>query len=394
MDERASQYLAGFGAVPGYEFAVIDPESDIHPGDVTVLVVLSGGTESSALKFIARTEGPVLMLAHPADNALAAALEILAFIRAQGRSGRVVQASPGWQDELYTLLRLASAHATMRRAAIGVIGARDVEVMSPRRLASEVRRVWGPRLEFMDVEDLVDAVDSADPARVEEAARELSVGASAVVEPTPDVMLGAARVYVGLRDIVDARGLAAVAVKCFDLLSLIENTGCYALARLNEEGVPAACEADILSAVGMLLLHAITGQPSFMANPSSIDPRTGKAVFAHCTIARTMTGSYVIRSHYESGIGVGIEGRVAPGDLTIARIGGRALDEVMAARARLVECGSRADLCRTQLTLEFNDPADAEGLLFAPLGNHHLVVAGDWVEMIETYVSLYARRHR
>ncbi|MEM3465067.1 MAG: hypothetical protein QW566_01210 [Candidatus Jordarchaeales archaeon] len=41
---------------------------------------------------------------------------------------------------------------------------------------------------------------------------------------------------------------------------------CFAYVTLRDEAVPAACEADIISLLSMIILHYLTGKPSFMGN--------------------------------------------------------------------------------------------------------------------------------
>lgn len=397
MQERVSHYIEELRAIPGYEFTVMAPEAcsrwegQGEAGEsITLILALSGGIEAPVLGFLARSDEPALILAHPADNAVAAAMEIVAFLNAAGKKGRIIQAIANWRNDLANLLTLFAARAAMKRARLGVVGTRDVEVMDPWRLAQQVRCVWGPRLIYTDLQELVDAVQGADEGTARDAAEEFRKSAERVAEPDHPTLLGAAKIYIGLRTLVERHRLDAVTVKCFDLLPLLQNTGCYALARLNEDGVPAACEADVLSALGMLLLRELTGEPSFMANPSVIYPDEGRMVLTHCTIPRTMARSYTVRSHFESGIGAAIHGDLPSGPVTVARVGGRQLAEVFAASGRLVGCGSRDDMCRTQLTVEFGSRVVADLILTKPLGNHHLVVLGDWEGTIREFASLFA----
>jgi L-fucose isomerase-like protein len=111
-------------------------------------------------------------------------------------------------------------------------------------------------------------------------------------------------VYLALKEIAGAHGLDALALKCFDLLPVLQNTACFALAKLSKDGIVAACEGDIISALGMLLLWELTGEPSFLANPSMVDVEAGQITLAHCTIPRTMCSEHAVRSHFESGLGV------------------------------------------------------------------------------------------
>lgn len=389
VQQRTAQYLAALEVIDGFEFSLVPSEDGASQADIVLILALSGGIEAATLEFIARSDCPALILAHPADNAVAAAVEILALCISSGRRGCIVQATSGWQDQLKERLRMFAARTRMREARLGVIGTRSVEVLEPWRLTDEVRRVWGPSLVRIAMDELVEMIRRADDDEVRRSAEEFVNKAAQVVEPDDGTILGAARIYVGLKDLVGKYRLDAVTVKCFDLLPMLRNTGCYALARLNEEGIPAGCEADVLSTLGMLFLRELTGQASFMANPSVVDAAAGRIVLAHCTIARTMTTAYSVRSHFESGIGAAIRGDVASGPVTVMRLGGPRLRKVFAACGTLVECGSREDMCRTQLTVEFRGPEPTRRILSNPLGNHHLVVAGDWEDKIAEFTSMF-----
>lgn len=411
--ERAEGYLAALRQIDGFEFEMtpLDWVTGDRSGrgsdgdgangraagrgrpdaDITLVLALGGGIEEKVLKFVPSVDGPVLMLAHPANNGLAAAIEVLSFLNLEGRDGRIIQAVDGWQRRLADLLHVFAARARMRRARLGIVGVRNTEVMEPWRLAGRVKEAWGPELMYFDLAELIDLIKAADVEEAREAAREFRQNAAAVVEPDDETFLGAAKAYVGLRNLVERHHLDAVTVKCFDLLPVLRNTGCYALARLNEEGIPAACEADVLSALGMLFVRELTGQPSFMANPSKIDEDSGTITFAHCTIARNMLSSYTVRSHFESGIGVGIQGQIPGGPVTVVRLGGRDLKSVFAEPATLVATGARHDMCRTQLDVKFRDPDAARAILERPLGNHHLIVLGEWEKRIREYEALFLR---
>lgn len=389
MQDMVLQLFAEIEALPGLECTLEQPNEKQPEADVTVLLAMGGGIEPRMLPFIECMDEPALILARPAGNALAAALDVLAIANGAGRPGRIVQATAGWQDELSELIAVFAAGARLKRRHIGVIGTRVIDVMDAFRLAIQVRKVWGPRLVHMEMQELIDATRSVDPAQAAQGAEEFVRGASKIVEPDKETLVGAARIYLGLRRVVENRRLDAVTVKCFDLIPVLANTGCYALARLNEEGIPAGCEADVLSTLGMLFIRELTGLPSFMANPVVIDPGAGTVTLAHCMIARTMTASYIIRSHLESGLGVGIQADLTPGPVTVVRLGGKKLDQVFAARGDLLGCSFRNDMCRTQLMIRLADPETTRSILSRPLGNHHLVVTGDWVKRIREFTSVF-----
>jgi len=395
VTDRAEHYraeLAVLGAGKGIQFRWHDSRvsaMELAESDALLLLVLSGGTEQLGMSVVARWNGPVAILAHPGDNALAAAMEILALARSVGHAGIIVQGSRGWREEISLAVTLAKTHSSLRRAVIGSLGSRDIEVMSPWALEGAVREVWGPQLVHLPLGELVRYSREADVDAAQDIASQMQAAAERVIEPDAGAILGSARIYLGLRRIVEEYGLDAVAVNCFPLLTPLANTACYALARLNDEGVPATCEADIPSCLTMLFMWYLTSQPCFLANPSSIDLQTGTVVFVHCSIPPTMCARYSLRSHYESNLGVGITGELEPGPVTVVRIGGRELRDLYAVRGQLAGCGEREDLCRTQLAVKFDQPEDARILLSRPLGNHHMIVRGDWMHQINSYCDYF-----
>ena len=152
-------------------------------------------------------------------------------------------------------------------------------------------------------------------------------------------------------------------------------TGCLALSRLADEGIAAGCEGDIPSAVMLRWVGHLTGKPAWMANPSDLDARTGEILLAHCTVPLALVGAHRLKTHFESGLGVGIDGTFAPGPVTLLRLGGVQLDRWWGAEGHLFEDRHAPDLCRTQVRVRIPSARAAE-LLEAPLGNHVVLVPG------------------
>jgi L-fucose isomerase-like protein len=95
-----------------------------------------------------------------------------------------------------------------------------------------------------------------------------------------------------------------------------------------------------------------------------------------------------LRSHFESGLGVGLQGEFAAGPATLLRIGGTKLERLWLAEGEVTRTGAAEDLCRTQVEVTLPEDALAS-LLRDPLGNHLLLVAGhhaarlrEWWEMM------------
>ena len=113
-----------------------------------------------------------------------------------------------------------------------------------------------------------------------------------------------------------------------------------------------------------------------MANPSMINTRTNELILAHCTVGLKQTEKYIIRNHFETESGIGIQGLLPTGDVTIVKCGGECLDEYYLSTGTLTENTNYINMCRTQVRIKMNTPADY--FLKTPLGNHHIMVHGNY----------------
>lgn len=187
---------------------------------------------------------------------------------------------------------------------------------------------------------------------------------------TTEDLSDAAIMYLALASLCKEEHLDAVTVKCFDLLSSCKTTACLALALLNDNGVIAGCEGDIPSICTMLAIYKALGRPSFMANPASIDSDNLSIDFAHCTIPTAMVENCTLPSHFESGIGIGINGEVPLGNYTLCKLSGKTLERSLICNGRLVKGEYLSNRCRTQVRFIFESKAEFDAFCKARVGNH------------------------
>jgi L-fucose isomerase-like protein len=194
------------------------------------------------------------------------------------------------------------------------------------------------------------------------------------------------RIYGALQTIVDQNNLQGFTLRCFDLLTTVQNTGCMALARLNAEGIVAGCEGDVPAMLSMMIVQSLLGVSGFQANPASINPETGEMLFAHCTIPFNMVERYELDSHFESGIGVGIRGYMKEEPVTIFKVSGD-LSRSFIAEGELVRNQAKPDLCRTQQVIQLANKHLTNYFLTHPIGNHHIILPGHHRELLENLIS-------
>lgn len=403
LSASLSDEIAG---IPGWSAVVLNETSQKvaafnDPDTVPVILSLSGGIEGEVLScleqaqqssYLKSTKLPIIILAHPHANSLPASLEILARLNQMGRPGRIVFTSAGYLDELQIACRVLETHRTLAHSRIGVIGTPSDWLVASIPDAQTVRSVWGPELVEIPIARLIELYHQSSEIEATKAADAFAKNATACLEPDRATLIGAAKIYLALQSIVAEYQLAALTIRCFDLLSAPKNTGCFALAQLNSAGITASCEGDIPALLTMMLIKGLSGQPAFMANPSAINALTGEMIAAHCTIPITMINKYTIRSHFESGIGAAIQGDFPPGPVTVARIGGKDLTALFVAEGQAATVSNpQENLCRTQVKLTIA-PEKARQMLEKPLGNHHILASGALRESIEFYYrSLISR---
>jgi len=357
-------------------------EGEAEPKRPHLIVVGSGGTESQVLEMlgeVTNSNAPTVLIAHSKHNALPAALEALARLHQVGRRGRIVFISDsadadGGRDDLDEAVHDLEAWHRLHQTRLGLVGTPSDWLVASTPSKEVVRERWGPELVDVSIPATIERFEAV-PVSIGQHAAARFGGVAADRLPAPHDVATAARLEPALRDMMTTNDVDAITVRCFDFLGSIETSGCVALAQLNDDGIVAGCEGDVPSALAMLWARHLLDQVSWIANPASVDPRANSVVLAHCTIAPSMVEDMQLSTHFESGIGVGVHGRLRTGDVTLIRLGGSELDRCWIADGRVVDTGDDPDLCRTQAVVELVD-RDVRDLLADPLGNHLVLVEG------------------
>lgn len=367
--------------------------------DQITFFIITGGTEQITLEAAGRlldidSGDPLILITHPGNNSLPAALELLARWRQDGRRGRIIHFKSADDteaaDDLQKIMTGWEVRRELLKTRIGLVGQPSDWLVASSPAPAVVAQTWGPTIVPIEMADITIMLKQFDQDKVVDLAGQFIGPATAVGEPDEAAVQAAVKVYLALKKIVDRENLAALSVRCFDLVTDKNTTGCLALAQLNDEGIVAGCEGDLNSTIAMLWVKLLLGQDAWMANPATIDAGTNSLKLAHCTVGRNLVKGYQLRSHFESGLGVGIQGELPPGPVTLARIGGRKLDEIWVADGEITDNGESEELCRTQVDVELNHQFFVTDLLEQPLGNHLVLTrghhAGKFQDWFETFI--------
>ncbi len=187
-----------------------------------------------------------------------------------------------------------------------------------------------------------------------------------------------AKVYSLLDETIRANNLSAISVECFSMVVSDKVTACLPLSVLNSKNVVAACEGDICSMLGKMIIRAVTNQIPWQANIAEI--KSDKILFAHCTAPLNMLKSYEITTHFETNCGTAIRGVIENQRVGVFRLNNK-LDKYMLIEGDITGNPNHDYACRTQI--EFTTEANQIELLKdKALGNHQLIFPAFFIPAI------------
>lgn len=372
---------------------IIDPDHIrlLMPSDFAIVFIASGGVERRVISCFEQLPRPTVILADGMQNSLAAALEVHSWLRNRGMQSEILHGNlTAIIKRLLVLHQNFKAANALRGTRIGVVG-----TPSPWLIASGVdyllaKRRWGVNFVDIPLEKVVERYQKVKEDEVGDLAAHVASQALACRESTPEQLIKAMRFFQALRKEAQEQRLNALTLSCFKLIDLIGTTGCLALSLLNDTGITAGCEGDMQTVFTMHIARTLTSQPGFMGNISLIHDRSNEVVLAHCTVGLKQAEQYILRNHFETESGIGIQGLLPTGDITLLKIGGESLDEYYLNTGTLTENTNYINLCRTQVKVRLD--GSVEYFFRRPLGNHHVLLKGNQATQIGNFLQGFGCR--
>lgn len=355
--------------------------------DLITVFVKTGGTENLFKDIFDKLDGPTVLIATSLYNSLAASMEILSWIQSQGREGRILHGKPvEISNKLKNIVTVNNTIDKIKNSRLGLIGEPSDWLIDSHINKKGVKESWGVNVIDIPMKEVFEEYKKINEKQAKKLTDKFSKKALSIEEPSSKDLIKASKVYYALKNVVKRYNLNALTIRCFDLVTELETTGCLALSLLNNEGIVAGCEGDVPATVSMMIINNLTGNIPFMANPVSLNTNNNKVKFAHCTVATSPVNNYIIRSHFETGIGVGIQGELNKGDITLFKLGGLQLDHVAYKNAKLVNNLNSEFACRTQILVDFENN-NIDYFLKKPIGNHHILVEGAYQDIIDEFLE-------
>ncbi len=263
-----------------------------------------------------------------------------------------------------------------------------------------VYRRTGVRIQFRPLEELAmlyKEVDDRDAVKEMERWKREAVEVKGISDKS---IVEACRLYVLLRSIVQKEDLSAVSIDCLGFTlnpNPILPYPCLAFSRLRDDGITAACEADICSMLSSMFLEEISKKPSFMCNLMSVNPIDSKITVSHCVSPLKLNGpdtaqmKYRLHSYHGYGKGAVPEvefpqnGRVIIGGFSkdlksFALWPGRIDSQIIDTENAPSRSGPVSTACANTMDVKIRD---ASRFLQNIPGLHQIMVLGDYTKIVE-----------
>ncbi len=370
INDETTRLLNEIESISDFTFSLSEIET-FYNAELSLILVQSGGSEGYFLKMEKKLKPPYYLLTYGTNNSLAASMEILSYLRNKNQQAEILHGSPAYITSRLESLLIAEDKTTTR---LGVIGKPSDWLIASNVDYKQCRSIFNVELVDIDLQELIDTYNKIELGDYKQNLK---------LDFDQQEVAYAKKLSKALNLLKKKYRLFGLTLRCFDLLSTIQTTGCLGLALLNSENSIGTCEGDIPSMLSMYILKKVTGKPGFQANPSKIDQEENEIVFAHCTLPLDMASSYDVMTHYESGIGVAFRGQMNEGDVTIFKLSNN-LTDFYVAEGTITKNLEECNLCRTQIQIKLED---TRYFLSNPYGNHHIIVYGHHKDKLIEYMS-------
>ncbi len=370
VNDETTKLLNEIKKLGNYEFIVSNP-SNFYDADLSLILVQSGGSEGYFLEMEKDLKEPYYLLTYGSNNSLAASMEILTYLKNKDKKAEILHGSATY---ISNRLKAIAAQETAEVVNLGVIGKPSDWLIASNVDYEKCKSKLNINLIDITIAELIATSKEMDVTEYEN---------ETVLKFDEKEVIESKKLSKAFVKLTEKYALEGLTVRCFDLIDTIYTTGCLGLSLLNRNKKIGTCEGDIPAMLSMYLLNKITNQPGFQANPSRIDSEKNEIVFAHCTLPIDMAESYDVMTHFESGIGVALRGKMKETDITIFKLNPN-LKDYYVAEGKITENLKEKNLCRTQIVIKLDD---VKYFLTSPHGNHHIIVYGKHKDKIIEYMN-------
>lgn len=253
-----------------------------------------------------------------------------------------------------------------------------------RKADPNIEKEFGTKQILIDFAQINQAYAGTDRAKAKKIAGQWLEQAEKIIEPTQEEIEKSAVVYVAMQDLMREHKAQAITVNCLGGFygGHLPAYPCLGFMQLNNDGFVGGCEGDRKSAITMLLMSYLTGNPGYISDPV-IDTSKNQVIYAHCVAPTKVFGPkgsanpYHIRSHSEDRKGACARSLMPLGRMTTTLLIVSEEKKIIMHQGKTVENVDEDMACRNKLAVEIE--GDIHKLLrdFGKWGWHRVTFYGE-----------------
>ncbi|OHB79662.1 MAG: hypothetical protein A2W31_03310 [Planctomycetes bacterium RBG_16_64_10] len=194
-------------------------------------------------------------------------------------------------------LAMVRAHCRLRAT-------RYVVLQGDQRYETQLAQL-GTTLRYLPAADFLEAYQNSPVTdEIRTVAKAYMERATGITSGSPEDVIRGVKSYVVARQILEREEGDAITMDCLGALGKSSvSLPCIAWSHLLDQGIPAACEADINACATHALVQYLLERPGFQQDPVA-DTSRGTLIGAHCTCPTRLHGldqppaAYDIRHHH------------------------------------------------------------------------------------------------
>lgn len=366
-------------------------DSDV---DLVVVVLATWSSDAVAVRILDFANVPLFIWALPAvsTGSICGAHQLACVLKELGLKYGFVYGRFDEQrciDEVSKFSRAAMVAKRLRTVTLGQVGNRIEGMTEVSFDEFSMRKVFGPMVEHLAIDKFLDMRESQDTARASEVWARVKAAAGQVNVPDEDGVRSA-KAYLALKQWADEKGLAGLALECYPSLM---GEACLAYSLLADDGIVAACEGDMNSALATLILYWLSSKPVHNTDLLTHFEEDNSILLSHCG-----SGSFDIADSPENirlapvrlahkGVCVLFPGR--PGKVTLLNLVGReGTYRMTAISGEAVKTGMDFAGNPMRVVCEVDVVRLMHRLAEVGAGHHWMICYGDVTRELEHFASL------
>ncbi len=365
--------------------------------DCDVILVYAASGPSSWLEVLAASKKPNIMFLRHRSGPVYLWYEIAHYRFLRKSDDKITEPNmtvddvvvDDYDEVLWRLRALRGLKNTLGTKVLGIGGLQHYSQTGTQLAPAYAKNMWKMDVQTATAEQVADHLKKA---RANEKVMADAERQTAELLGQPGVTLEVDRKYVvntflALRVfkelMAEVGGATCIGVaNCMtSLIRVLDTPPCLVLSLLNDEGYPAYCHVDLTHTPPGVLLHRISGKPSFVCN--SHYPHHGMMTLAHCAAPRKMNGKDCeptkIMTHYESDYGAATKVQYTKGQITTNLMPNFHCTKWFGYRAEILDSPA-FDMCRSQMDVRVD--GDWQKMLRDLQGFHTVVCYGDYLREV------------